>query len=149
VGNDLGVNGSAPSTIMAPVGAVVRTHGGAEEVDEETLLEERLRDEDELKEVVGAEDDVEVVEGAALDVVEGAELLEDGLGIVVEVVEGAALLEDGLELLVIVELKGSEEVAAVVEVAVLMQEQPLEILDGKFEQADAHVGSATEVVARV
>ena len=134
---------------MAPAGAVVRTHGGAEEVDEETLLEERLRDEDELKEVVGAEDDVEVVEGAALDVVEGAELLEDGLGIVVEVVEGAALLEDGLELLVIVELKGSEEVAAVVEVAVLMQEQPLEILDGKFEQADAHVGSATEVVARV
>jgi hypothetical protein len=149
VGNDPGVNGSAPSTIMAPAGAVVRTHGGAEEVDEETLLEERLRDEDELKEVVGAEDDVEVVEGAALDVVEGAELLEDGLGIVVEVVEGAALLEDGLELLVIVELKGSEEVAAVVEVAVLMQEQPLEILDGKFEQTDAHVGSATEVVARV
>lgn len=126
---------------MAPAGAEVRTHGGAEEVDEETLLEERLRDEDELKEVVGAEDDVEVVEGA--------ELLEDGLGIVVEVVEGAALLEDGLELLVIVELKGSEEVAAAVEVAVLMQEQPLEILDGKFEQADAHVGSATEVVARV
>ena len=149
VGNDPGVNGSAPSTIMAPAGAEVRTHGGAEEVVEDTLLKERLTDEDELEEVVGAEDDVEVVEGAALDVVEGAELLEDGLDVVVEIVEGAALLEDGLEVLVVVGLIGSEEEAKVVEVAVLIQEQPLEILDGKFEQADAHVGSATEVVARV
>ncbi len=124
VGNDPGVNGSAPSTIIAPAGAEVRTHGGAEEVGEDILLEERLRDEDELKEVVGAEVDVEVV-------------------------EGAALLEDGLEVLVVVGLDGSEEVIPVVEVAVLIQEQPLEILDGKFEQADAHVGSATEVVARV
>lgn len=142
VGNDPGVNGSAPSTIIAPAGAEIRTHGGAEEVVENTLLEERLADEEEL------EDDVEVVEGAALDVVEGAELLEDGLEVVVEVVEGAALLENGLEVLVVVGLIGSEEVVKVIDVAVLMQEQPLETLDGKFEQADAHVGSATQVVAR-
>jgi hypothetical protein len=149
VGNDPGVNGSAPSTIMAPAGAEVRTHGGAEEVVEDILLEERLRDEDELEELVGAEVDVEVVEGAALDVIEGAELLEDGVEVVVEIVEGVALLEDGLEALVVVGLNGSEEVVAVVEIAVLIQEQPLEILDGKFEQADAHAGSSTEVVARV
>ena len=122
VGNDPGVNGSPPSTIIAPAGAEVFTHGGAEEV-EDTTLDELDR---ELEVLVGAEDDVEVVEGAAL--------LEDGLGILVELVVGTT---------------GTEDVVEVVEPGVLMQEQPLEIFEGKFEQADAQVGKATEVVARV
>jgi hypothetical protein len=61
-----------------------------------------------------------------------------GAGDDVEVVDVTALLEDGLNGLL-----------EVVEVAVLMQEQPLEILDGRFEQAEAHLGKASEVVARV
>lgn len=118
------MNGSAPSTIIAPAGAEVCTHGGGEEVVEDAVLEEELGGEleyEELEVVVGAEDDVEIVEGAAL--------LEDGLSVLVDVVVGL--------------------IRAVVETAVLMQEQPLDIFDGKFEQAEAHVGNATEVVARV
>jgi len=96
--------------MIAPDGAEVFTHGGAEEVVEDTTLDEL---DEELGVIVGAEDDVEVVDGAAL--------LEDGLNELVEVVE----------------------------VAVLMQEQPLEIFEGRLEQAEAHVGKASEVVARV
>jgi hypothetical protein len=121
VGKEPGVNGSAPSTMIAPAGADVFTHGGAEEVVvEETLLKDEL----ELEVVVGAEEEVEVVEGAALLTV-----LEVLVGVGVGVVE----LED----------------VEVVEAAVLMQEQPLEIFEAILEQADAQVGSATEVVARV
>lgn len=95
VGKEPGVNGSDPSTMIAPAGAEVWTHGGAEEVVEDTtLLEEEI--DDELEVITGAEEDVEVVEAG-----------------------------------------------------VLMQEHPLEIFEGKFEQADAHVGSTTELVARV
>jgi hypothetical protein len=89
----------------------VCTHAGAEEVVEDTVLE----------------DELEVV-------VEGAALLEDGLSVLVEVVVG---------------LDRTEEIVEVVETAVLMQEQPLETFEGRLEQADAHVGNATEVVARV
>jgi hypothetical protein len=122
VGKEPGVNGSAPSTMIAPAGADVFTHGGAEEVVvvEETLLEDEL----ELEMVVGAEEEAEVVEGAALLTV-----LEVLVGVGVGVVE----LED----------------VEVVEAAVLMQEQPLDIFEAIPEQADAQVGSATEVVARV
>jgi hypothetical protein len=38
VGNIPGVKGSLPSTIIAPAGGLVRTHGGAEEVDEAAEL---------------------------------------------------------------------------------------------------------------
>lgn len=95
MGNDPGVNGCVPSTIIAPDGEEVFAHGGAEEVDDDPTLEE------ELKVVVGAEEDV------------------------------------------------AEEEVEVVEAGVLMQEHPLDILEGRLEQADAHVGNATEVVARV
>jgi hypothetical protein len=108
--------------MIAPAGAEVFTHGGAEEVVDETTLDELDR---ELEVVVGAEDDVEVVEGAAL--------LEDGLDVLVEDVVGTT---------------GAEDVVEVVEPAVLMQEQPLDIFEGKFEQADAQVGTATEVDPR-
>jgi hypothetical protein len=111
VGKEPGVNGSAPSTMTAPAGAEVFTHGGAEDVvEEETLLEEEL----ELEVVVGAEEDIdgEILVGVGAGVVE----LED-----VEVVEAA----------------------------VLMQKQPLKILEARPEQAEAQVGSASEVVARV
>jgi hypothetical protein len=114
------VNGSPPSTIIAPAGAEVFTHGGAEEVED--TLDELDR---ELEVLLGVEDDVEVVEGAAL--------LEDGLDVLVEDVVGTT---------------GAEDVVEVVEPAVLMQEQPLDIFEGKFEQADAQVGTATEVDPR-
>lgn len=85
------MNGSAPSTIIAPAGAEVCTHGGAEEVEDATMDEEldgELEDDEELEVLEDADDDVEVVEGAAL------------LEVLVEVVEGAILLDDGLEVLV-------------------------------------------------
>jgi len=107
--------------MIAPAGAEVFTHGGAEEV-EDTTLDELDR---EIEVLVGVEDDVDVVDGAAL--------LEDGLDKLVEVVGGITGTEDVVE----------------VETSVLMHEQPLEIFEGKSEQADAQVGKATEVVARV
>lgn len=124
VGNEPGVNGSDPSTMIAPAGAEVCTHGGAVEVVEETtLLEDEI--EDELEVITGDEEEVEVG-------------------------EGKALLEDGLEVLGLgVDETTTEDEVEVVEAGVLMQEQPLEILEGKLEQAEAHVGSATELVARV
>jgi hypothetical protein len=83
VGKEPGVNGSAPSTMIAPAGAEVFTHGGAEDVVEEEML---LEDELELEVVVGAEEDVdgEVLVGVGVGVVE----LED-----VEVVEAAVLMQ--------------------------------------------------------
>jgi hypothetical protein len=72
--------------------------------------------------------------------VEDTTLLEDEVG--------KGLEEEELEMSV-----GAEDnvvvLADVVATAVLMHEQPLEIFDGKLEQAEAQVGNATEVVARV
>ena len=96
--------------MIAPDGAVVFTHGGAEEAVEDTTLDEL---DEELGVIVGAEDDIEVVDVTTL--------FEDGLNELVEVVDAT----------------------------VLMQEQPLEIFDGRLEQAEAHLGKASEVVARV
>jgi len=51
VGNDPGVNGWVPSTIIAPEGAEVFAHGGAEEVVEDTTPDEL---DEELEVAVGA-----------------------------------------------------------------------------------------------
>lgn len=67
MGKEPGVKGSAPSTTIAPAGAEVFTHGGAEDVFEEELLEEAL----ELEMVVG------VVELEAVEVVDAAMLMQE------------------------------------------------------------------------
>jgi hypothetical protein len=106
--------------MMAPAGAEFFTHGGDDKVVEEiTVLD------DELEVFVGAADDVEIVEGAAL------------LGRL------DVLVGDGVEEIT------TEDDVEVIEAAVLMQEQALEIFEGKLEQAGTQVGSATELVAKV
>lgn len=96
------MKGAAPFTIIAPAGAEVFTHGGAEDVDETILLDDVMGEV-----LVGASDDVED--------------------------EAAAILAD----------------VEVVETGVLIQEQPLETLEAKLEQAEAQVGNATEDVPKV
>lgn len=67
MGKEPGVNESAPSTTIAPAGAEVFTHGGAEDVIEEELLEEAL----ELEMVVG------VIELEAVEVLDAAMLMQE------------------------------------------------------------------------
>jgi hypothetical protein len=110
--------------MMAPDGGLVRTYAGtvdegALEDDDEleliVVVEERL--EPLLVDVVEAIDD-DKVEEIELDVLEILEVLE-----VLEALEALEVLRDGVE------------DTEVVDAAVLMQEQPLEILEGKPEHA--------------
>jgi hypothetical protein len=104
---------------MAPDGGVVRAQGGVVEVDAaaELLVE------------------VEVL------VVEVVDVVEDKVEV------GAAeevLVGDTDEVVLVGAAEDVVDDRDVVEVAVLIQEQALETLDGRFEQADAQVGSVAE-----
>jgi hypothetical protein len=114
-------------TIIAPGGGVVRTYDG-------TVDEGALEEDDETLELVM--DDNEVDEGA---LEEDDELMEEDE---VEDIE--------LELLELLEMLEDVDETDVVEVAVLMQEQPLETLEGNPEHAAfTQAGRLTGTVAAV
>lgn len=116
---------------MAPGGGDVREHGV-------------------LVALVLAVVDEEVEEGAGEEVEERADgELDDGADEEVdEEVEVDVVLSMVLEE-VALKVDGVIDISAVVEVALLMQEHPLNILDGKPEHAVTHAGSVAEVVAAV
>jgi hypothetical protein len=119
VGYIPGVKVSLPSTIIAPAGGVVRTQGGVVEVDAaaELLVEVEVL----VVDVVDVVDD-EVEVGAAEEVLVG----------------------DTDEVVLVGAAEDVVDDWVVVDVAVLIQEQALETLDGRFEQADAQAGSVVE-----
>jgi hypothetical protein len=119
VGYIPGVKVSLPSTIIAPAGGVVRTQGGVVEVDAaaELLVEVEVL----VVDVVDVVDD-EVEVGAAEEVLVG----------------------DTDEVVLVGAAEDVVDDWVVVDVAVLIQEQALETLDGRFEQADAQAGSVAE-----
>ena len=82
-------------------------------------------------------------QGGVVEVDIATELLVEVVVLVVEVVDVVDVVDATAEMLVEVVVL-VVDVVDVVEVAVLMQEQALETLDGRFEQADAQTGSVTE-----
>lgn len=116
-------------TTIAPDGGVVRTYAGTVDVA-------KVED-DELDEVVNVEE-IDVIE----DIVDVDGGLDDTIELLLD--ELVDTTDEELEL-----LEDDEDDREVVETAVLIQEQPLEILEGRAEQAVAHAGRVTEAVAVV
>jgi hypothetical protein len=169
VGWDLGAGLALLSITIAPDAGDVRGYG----IPVALVLEEVGEEVDEV-EGEGAEEvedgaDEEVLEDAELvvseaevevndDVVDENEVVDEEIDEEeVEVVELTILVVDVDDVVLSVELESVVlivdvvvvEISTPVEVAVLMQEYPLDILDGEPEHDVAHAGSLAEVVAVV